>query len=76
MFGADVIRKVDIWRRPEITQEELRSRRMADETYRLVESHPDAIKIEKRVIFISTNRDKYEKTVELANALGVEVDKT
>ena len=76
MFGADVIRKVDIWRRPEITQEELRSRQVAEETYRLVESHPDAIKIEKRVIFISTNRDRYEKTVELANALGVEVDKT
>jgi putative transcriptional regulator len=76
MFGADVIRKVDIWRRPEITQEELRSRQVAEGTYRLVESHPDAIKIEKRVIFISTNRDKYEKTVELANALGVGVDKT
>jgi putative transcriptional regulator len=75
MFGDDIIRKVDIWKPPELTQEELRSRRMADETYRLIESHPDAIKIEKRVVFVSTNRDKYEKTKELANALGVEVFK-
>jgi putative transcriptional regulator len=75
MFGDDIIRKVDIWKPPELTQEELRSRRVADETYRLIESHPDAIKIEKRVVFVSTNRDKYEKTKELANALGVEVVK-
>ena len=75
MFGPDVIRRINIWKRPEITREELRSRQMAKETYRLVESHPDAIRVESRVIFVSASREKYEKTVELANVLDVEVDK-
>lgn len=76
MFGPDVIRRINIWKRPEITQEELRSRQMAGEMYRLVESHPDAIRVEKRVVFVSASREKYQKTVELADVLDAEVDRT
>jgi len=49
---------------------------MAGEMYRLVESHPDAIRVEKRVVFVSASREKYQKTVELADVLDAEVDRT
>jgi putative transcriptional regulator len=76
MFGPDVTRRVNIRKRPELAQEELRSRQVAEDTYRLVESHPEAIKVGRRVVFVSAGGEKYRKTVELANALSVEVDKT
>jgi Predicted transcriptional regulator len=73
MFGPDVIRRISI-QKPELTQKEVKSRQIKEETYRLVESHPDALKVENRVVFMSFSRDKYEKTVELANVLDAEVD--
>jgi putative transcriptional regulator len=76
MFGSDVIRRVNIRKRPELAQEELRSRQVAEDTYRLVESHPDAIRVERRVVLVSAGGEKYRKTVELANVLDAEVDKT
>ncbi|MFN7105509.1 MAG: helix-turn-helix domain-containing protein [Pyrobaculum sp.] len=75
MFGDEVIRKMEI-NKPEVTPEEIKSREMDNGVYRLVESHPDAVKAEEKVWFISTNAEKYEKTVELANALGIEVERS
>ncbi|MFN3803968.1 MAG: helix-turn-helix domain-containing protein [Pyrobaculum sp.] len=75
MFGDEVIKKLEI-NKPEVSPEEIRSREVDAGVYRLVESHPDAVRAEEKVLFISTNAEKYEKTVELANALGIEVERS
>ncbi len=74
MFGEDIIKKIDITN-IEVSKEELLSRRIDNNTYRLVESHPDAVRVEKNVFLISTDRDRYEKTKELAEALGAQFEK-
>ncbi|MEM1598081.1 MAG: helix-turn-helix domain-containing protein [Pyrobaculum sp.] len=73
LFGEDVVKKIEI--SSKITQEELSSRKIEDGVYRLVDSHPDALKVKDGIRLISHSQDKYEKTVELANALGVEVER-
>ncbi|MEZ0318733.1 MAG: helix-turn-helix domain-containing protein [Pyrobaculum sp.] len=74
LFGEDVFeKKIDI--SAKTTQEELSTRKIEDGVYRLVDSHPDAVKVKDNVLLISYSREKYEKTVELANALGVEVER-
>jgi len=75
MFGEDVIKKISI-ERVHVSAEELASRSLGKDTYKLVDSHPDALRVQDRVLFISTSADKFQKTVELANALGVEVEKS
>lgn len=76
MFGEDVVRKFDINEKPAINQDEIRNREIVRNTYRLLESHPDAIRASDRTLLVSRNKDRreYEKTVELANALNVEVE--
>ncbi len=75
MFGEDVIKEVKIEDKPRITLEEIKSRQIDVNTYRLAESHPDALRADRKVLLISTDVKKFEKTVELANALGVEVER-
>jgi len=75
MFGEDVIKKISI-DKVHVSAEELASRSLGKDTYKLVDSHPDALRVQDRVLFISTSADKFQKTVELANALGVEVEKS
>lgn len=74
MFGEEVVKKIDI-SEVKISARELLSRKIDRNTYRLVESHPDAIRVEKGVFLITSDRERYEKTRELAEALGVEVEK-
>lgn len=75
MFGEDITKKIKINETPKVSQEELASRQIGAKTYRLLESHPDTIKWEDRTILISSNAERYQKTVELANALGAEVER-
>ncbi|MGC8994565.1 MAG: helix-turn-helix domain-containing protein [Pyrobaculum sp.] len=75
MFGEDIMKKIEVGEKPRATPEELASRQISPNTYKLVESHPDAIKHDNRTIFITSDIEKFRKTVELAQALGAEVDK-
>ena len=75
IFGEDVIKKINI-EKAQVSAEELASRSLGKDIYKLVDSHPDALKVQGKVLFISTSTDKFQKTVELANALGVEVEKS
>ncbi|ACB39621.1 helix-turn-helix domain-containing protein [Pyrobaculum neutrophilum] len=74
MFGEEVVKKFDVEGKPKIEPEELKSREEGRGTYKLLESHPDAVKVEDGVVFISRDRERYRKTVELAYALGADVE--
>ncbi|MEM0484369.1 helix-turn-helix domain-containing protein [Pyrobaculum aerophilum] len=75
IFGEDVAKKIDINEKPRVSQEELASRQIGTNIYKLLESHPDAIKQEDKTILISEGAERYQKTVELAYALGAEVER-
>ncbi|MEM0276297.1 helix-turn-helix domain-containing protein [Pyrobaculum sp.] len=74
LFGEDIVKPIDVNEKPKTRPEELASRMIQPHVYRLVESHPDAVTREKKPIFISSDRERYAKTVELAQALDAEVE--
>ncbi|MCC6020343.1 MAG: helix-turn-helix domain-containing protein [Thermoproteaceae archaeon] len=77
LFGEDVIHRVKIDEAPRVTPEDLLSRHVGGSTYRLVESHPDAVRVtdDNKAVFISASREKYERAAELASALGAEIER-
>jgi putative transcriptional regulator len=75
IFGNDIIKEIEVNEKPKATLEELASRQISPNMYRLVESHPDAIRHNGRTIFVISDLERFRKTVELAQALGAEVDK-
>jgi len=75
IFGADVLKPIKPIEVAPVDRSELLGRAMESGRYRLVESHPNGIGVEDRPYFISTDAEKYRKTLELADVFNIEVVK-
>lgn len=74
-LGINVLRGIDLDRPSEVAREDLASREVSSGLYRLVDSHPDAVQLhEGRPLLVTYSREKAEKTRELGEALGAEVE--